>query len=103
MKHRAEIRMDGEVLKISGDLDFNNVMSIYKKSLDYFSSALQTLTMDFSGLHTTNSAALALIIDWMRLAKKQNKSIQFSHLSHDIISLEKASGLDKIISHVRSF
>lgn len=102
MKHHAEVKVDGEALKISGDLDFGNVMSVYKKSLDYFTSELKALTVDFSGLKTTNSAALALIIDWIRLAKKQNKSIQFAHLSSDIISLEKASGLDKIINHTRS-
>jgi anti-anti-sigma factor len=88
------------MLYISGDLDFSNVMSLYQQSLSAFASQHQTLVFDFSGLRSTNSVVMAIIIDWMRHGKRVEKSIQFMNLSADIMSLAKASGLDKVIATV---
>ena len=97
MSGQVEIKIDNDTLSICGDLDFDNVMSAYQNSLKFFTSSHVNLIMDFSGLHTTNSAALAIIINWMNLARNNHKTIQFKHLSADIMSLAKASGLDKVI------
>lgn len=96
----AEVRIENNVLYISGDLDFSNVMSLYQQSLSAFASQHQILVFDFSGLRSTNSVVMAMIIDWMRHAKRVNKSIQLKYLSADVMSLAKASGLDKVIAAV---
>jgi anti-anti-sigma factor len=93
----VEIKVENDVICIIGDLDFNNVMSLYQKSLEFFSARGSQIIIDFSRLYSTNSAAIAVIINWMRLANKADKKIIFRNLSEDIISLVKASGLDKII------
>jgi len=99
MAKQAGIRMENNAAAIYGDLDFNNAMAIYQQSQKLFAMAESEITIDFSGLKSTNSAALALIINWIKLAKKQKKNIQFRNLSNDIMSLAKSSGLDKIIAH----
>lgn len=98
MTRQADIKIENNVAAISGDLDFSNVMSIYQQSQKLFAAAQAEIIFDFGALKTTNSAALALIINWMRLAKKQKKNIQFRNLSNDIMSLAKSSGLDKVIA-----
>ena len=98
MKSQNEIRIENDVIHFRGNLDFNNAMSIYNTSLKAFSTSQIKIVIDFSGLQSTNSAALGLIINWMRLARKKNKTIQFQNLSEDVMSLAKASGLDKLIS-----
>lgn len=100
MAKQAEIKIDNDVIYLCGNLDFSNAMSIYKESLKVFSTVQIKVTVDFSELESTNSAALALIINWMRLARKKNKSIQFRNVSADIMSLAKVSGLDKLITPV---
>ncbi|HTM63642.1 MAG TPA: STAS domain-containing protein [Gammaproteobacteria bacterium] len=99
MAKHAEIRIDNNAATIYGDLDFSNVMSIYQQSQKLFTAPQSEIIIDFIELKSTNSAALALIINWMRLAKKQKKNIQFRNLSNDIMSLAKSSGLDKVIAH----
>lgn len=93
-----EIKIENDVIHLRGNLDFNNAMSIYKTSLNAFSTAQIKIVFDFSELQSANSAALGLIINWMKLARKNNKAIQFKNLSEDIMSLAKASGLDKLIT-----
>jgi anti-anti-sigma factor len=100
MSNQAEIKIVNGALQVCGDLDFNNVMSLYQKSIKLFSSQSAILTLDFAGLRSTNSVALALIVNWMRLAEQTQKSIKLLNLSPEVMSLAKASGLDKVIEPI---
>jgi anti-anti-sigma factor len=100
MSNQVEIKVGNGALQLFGDLDFNNVMSLYQKSIKLFSSQSAILTLDFAGLRSTNSVALALIVNWMRLAEQTQKSIKLLNLSPEVMSLAKASGLDKVIEPI---
>jgi phospholipid transport system transporter-binding protein len=92
MKKTADITLQDNRLLISGDLHFSNVMSVYKKSLQQ-SQQCPELVFDFSQLKSSDSAGLALIIEWIKLSREVNKPIRFTHLSDHIMSLAKAAGL----------
>lgn len=92
----AEVKLQDTTLVISGDLDFTNVMSIYEKSLP-LTFQCPELIFDFSSLKSTNSAGLTLLVEWIKLSKKQNKSIRFMHLPHEIISIAKAADIDGML------
>jgi phospholipid transport system transporter-binding protein len=93
MQKTADITIQDNQFLISGDLNFTNVMSVYKKSLQQ-SQQCPELTFNFSQLKSSDSAGLALIIEWIKLAKQLNKPVRFTHLSADIMSLAKAAGID---------
>jgi phospholipid transport system transporter-binding protein len=94
-----DISFENEVLFISGDLDFSNVMSLYEKSLPYLRQS-QKLTVDFANLHSSNSASIALLLEWRKLAVASGKSIQFLHLPSDCLSIAKAAGLDSLLLRI---
>lgn len=87
---------DGKFL-LSGELSFFNVMSVYQKSLPHLHQC-EELHFDFSGLKTSDSGGLALIVEWMKFAKQFNKPIHFPHLSQDLLSIAKAASLDHLIA-----
>lgn len=89
----ADITIQNNQFLISGDLSFSNVMSVYRKSL-LQSQQCPELTFDFSQLKSSDSAGLALIIEWIKLARQLNKPVRFTHLSADIMSIAKAAGID---------
>lgn len=97
MTNKAEIKMEGNTLRLTGDLDFSNVMPLYQQSLSLFQQNIELVCVDFSGLTSANSVVLALMVSWIRLAKQQAKTIQLKNISQDIMSLAKSSGLDKVL------
>jgi ABC-type transporter Mla MlaB component len=64
MPKYADVTFQNNILSLSGELDFANVMSVYEKSLSYFKQAAE-LTIDFSRLSQSNSAGLALAVSQM--------------------------------------
>ncbi|VVC76115.1 hypothetical protein AQUSIP_14200 [Aquicella siphonis] len=93
MQKQADIMIENHHLVVTGDLQFANVMLVYQKSLQQISSCHE-LVFDFSRLQSSDSSGLALMVEWIRLARQQNKKIRFEHLSEDILSIAKAAGID---------
>lgn len=93
MRKQADIIAENHHLVVTGDLQFSNVMSVYQKSLSLISPSGE-LVFDFSRLQSSDSSGLALIMEWIRLARKQKRKISFIHLSKDIMSIAKAAGID---------
>ena len=96
MQKQIEIEFKHNEIKLSGELDFSNVMSILKQSLSKFNS-MPEIYIDFSQLKSSDSSGLALIIEWLKYAMSQKKYIQFNHLSQDLQSIVKVSGLESLI------
>lgn len=97
MQKVADITFQNTEFMLSGELDFANVMSVYQKSLRNLSDCAN-LTFDFSELKSSDSSGLALIIEWVKLAKQQRKPIHFKNLSKDLLSIASAAGLSNLIS-----
>lgn len=93
MKKIADITFKNQQFHIDGDLDFYNVMSVYDKSLSFIHQTSE-LVFDFSNLNSSDSAGLALIIEWVKLSKELKMPVRFVYLSSDIMSIAKAAGLE---------
>jgi len=96
MKKNADITFRDNTFFIVGDLDFSNVMSVYEKSLLSLDQVPE-LEFDFSQLASSDSSGLALLIEWVKFAKKHHKPIRFTSLSDDIKSIGRAAGLDQLL------
>lgn len=96
MTKQADMTLENNILYLIGELDFQNVMTVYRKSLSQFQQCPELL-VDLSKLISSNSAGLALMVEWTKLAKALNKTIQFKNTSPKLLSIIKAANLDKII------
>ena len=96
MKQIADITLDNQTLYLIGDLDFYNVMSVYEKSLVLLKNN-PAYHIDFSGLKTSDSAGIALILEWLKLAKHHHKKIQLNNLSANLQSIANVSGLRELL------
>lgn len=84
---------------LSGELDFSNVEAVYQKSLAQWKNS-SDICIDFSKLKSANSAGLALMVEWLKLANQQNKTIQFKTVSQDLLAIAKVAGMDKLFNIV---
>jgi phospholipid transport system transporter-binding protein len=89
---------------VTGELSVYNVMSIYKKSMRQLAMCRgknnkikSVLYFDFTQLKASDSAGLALIIEWIKFAKRHHEELHFSALSDDIMSIAKAAGIHELI------
>lgn len=90
----VERRDDGQLL-VSGDLNFQTVPVIRQQSEALFANG--ATVVDLSGVERSNSAGLALLIEWMRVAQGNNRSITFRHLPAQLRDIARVCGVaDKL-------
>jgi phospholipid transport system transporter-binding protein len=97
MQQLADITWQNEQLFVSGELTFYNVLALYQTSLAFFNHSAEILYFNFAKLTASDSAGLALIIEWIKYARHHQKTIRFQQLSVDLLSLAKAAGIDELI------
>lgn len=90
------ISEDG-VVTISGDLTFDTVNALLDQASDFF-EPLAKLDINLENVTRSDSAGLALLVDWMRYAKNKNKKIVFHHVPTQLLAIANASGLDELLS-----
>lgn len=94
--NNADVTFEHNEFVLTGNLDFSNVTRVYQKALAHFSAA-PILVFNFADLKTSNSAGIALMVEWLRAAKAANKRVEFRNLSPGLQSIAKAAGLDKLL------
>lgn len=94
---QADITLKNGCFFVSGDLDFLNVMSVYQKSIAYFGTQ-QSIVCDFTELHSSNSAGLGLIVEWIKLAMTQQKKITFINMPECLRTIANVAALTTILA-----
>ena len=92
----ASIYVENATLHVCGHLDFTTAMQIWELSLEYLSKH-SYWRMDFSEVQSSNSVVVALILEWMKKAKRQHKQIQLLHLPKQVLAIAQVSSLDKLL------
>ncbi len=89
------LQVTGTGFQLQGDLTFQNVRSIWDESRKLFATFL-AIEVDLSEVSHCDSAALALLIEWKRLAVQNRQLISFKHLPDQLIRIAQMSGVDHI-------
>lgn len=84
------------LLHVSGELTFATIKDILEPSQLLFGS-ITALDIDLTDVTRSDSAGLALLINWMRIAKTDNKKITFHNIPAQMLAIADASGLDKLL------
>ena len=83
--------------RVSGVLDATTVGELLKQSEDRFSN-LERLEVDLAGVSDGDSSGLALLIEWLRLAKESKRQINFANVPGQISALARISEVDELLS-----
>ncbi|MGR8929741.1 MAG: STAS domain-containing protein [Gammaproteobacteria bacterium] len=79
---------------VEGNLTF---ASIDKKSLQSFKflKGIDTICIDLAKVGTTDSAGLALMIEWLKQARMIRAQLRFKNIPEQLKALAKLSGFEK--------
>ena len=84
------------LVRVGGELTFSTVKEILAQAQMMFET-MTMLNIDFTDVTRSDSAGLALLIDWMRTAGKESKTITFYNIPQQILAIANASGLDELL------
>lgn len=87
---------DVQHCRLTGTLDFDTASGL----LDSVSSLIADhprLEIDLSGISKTNSAGLALMIEWLAQARKSGHVVTFSHIPDSLRQLAVVCEVDRLI------
>jgi phospholipid transport system transporter-binding protein len=96
MNKQASIHCEKDRLQVAGEINFVTAVSLWQESLPLLAKSNE-LIFNFSQVTTSNSAALALLLEWLKYAKQNNKSISFEQLPEQLVSIAKVAGLTNLI------
>lgn len=89
-------KLSDDKFSIKGVLMMNTVMSVLNELTSKLNSQSE-ISIDFSKVENSDSAAVALIIAWLAKAKQRNIKIHLLHLPQQILDIAKASDLLEIL------
>jgi phospholipid transport system transporter-binding protein len=83
--------------KVRGPLDAETVTDLLERSEEAFRGS-SNLELDLGGVPEGDSAGLALLIEWIRRARKQNQQLKFKNIPTQIAALGRISQVDELLT-----
>lgn len=99
---RIERRDEGTFL-LSGDLSFASVPALLRESQHLLPQQIaaadaNAVTIDLQGVSRTDSAGLALLVEWTRNFRAQGITLHFLNIPTQMLALAHLSGLEGVLS-----
>lgn len=82
-----------ELVVLSGDLTFATINKKTVRLID-FKKINHQVVIDLAEINNSDSAGLALIIEWLKLGKTGQTQLWFKNIPLQLLTLAKLSGFD---------
>lgn len=86
----------GGRLSFSGEFTFATVGDILARSAGFFEKGAKLL-FDLEGVERTDSAGMALLVEWMRTAERTGARVRFIHLPDNLWAIARVSGVTEML------
>jgi len=83
--------------RLDGDLTFTTVTSVWHRSRRQFAGLSGRVVIDLAGVRQADSAALALLVEWLRLSRQRDLQLAFTHLPEPLLPMVRAYDLDALL------
>lgn len=84
--------------KVFGAMNADTATDLLKRSDAAFKGA-SSLEIDLSNVPEGDSAGLAVMIEWLRLAKQRQQTIHFKHVPEPIAALARISEVENLLKN----
>ena len=89
----------GEVLKLEGNLSYETIPVVLAETAQFAARTdlPQQIRIDFAGVTGVDSAAVALLLEWRRMALARGKTLVFENLPANLLALAGLYGVAELI------
>ena len=89
------IRREGERMVVSGALTLANVAAALAEGNSAIGESVRTV--DLAEVGELDSSALALLLAWLREAKRQNRDLAFANLPQGLTTIARLYGVAELL------
>ncbi len=83
--------------RLSGALSFATVPEVLASSMNLLRRSGASVYIDLQAVERSDSAGLALLVEWLRVARRLNKTITFRNIPPQMRAIAQVSGLEEIL------
>lgn len=96
---QVSIRSTGsDRAELSGALNHRTVADVLPQGLALLEQAGSTWTVSLAGVEQVSSAGVALLLEWLRAATQQNKTLCIEHLPEHMEPIIRISDLEPVFA-----
>lgn len=88
-------RVDHGRFIVRGEISFSTAGVLYRQSQKLFTSG--KMLIDLSQVSRADSAGVALLIEWLRMARRQNTTVYYENVPAQILSMVQVTGLQHVL------
>jgi phospholipid transport system transporter-binding protein len=89
------IERNGDLLQVSGRLTMETVSGLYHSGLQPVGNG--PLVIDFAQVETADSAAVSLLLSWLRRAQGNQVTLSFVNVPDNLLSLARLYGVAELL------
>ena len=82
---------------VSGRLTIATVPALFEEGLQHLNS--EDLLVDFSKVEAVDSAAVSMLLGWLRAAQRNQRALRVAGLPDDLLSLADLYGVTELLPH----
>lgn len=89
------MRREGTTLKLSGPVTLANVAQVLEEGLQQIRDGARTI--DLGDVTELDSSLLAMLLAWLREAKRRNSEVAFANLPQGLETIAQLYGVDGLL------
>ena len=93
--------LGGGRLRLSGELSFRTVPDLLRQGRGRFEGASR-FHLDLSGVTRTDSAGLALLLEWLQACRRRQQDLLLQDLPESLAAIARVSNLDRLLERLRA-
>ncbi|MHB8729772.1 MAG: STAS domain-containing protein [Sulfuricaulis sp.] len=97
IENGVKTRADG-VFEISGSMTFQTVPQFLEHTEEWLRSGTGKITLDLRGVTLADSAGLALMLEWVEMARATRREIGFTNIPDQTRDLIHVNGLQRVFN-----
>lgn len=83
--------------RLTGDLTFATAARLWQLSQKILKQSPDPVVIDLSAVQRIDSAGLALLIEWLRFARKYNTQLTFLHCPEQLVTMAGVHDLEDLL------
>lgn len=94
---RVHVEQEGNVVRVSGALTITTATRALRDTARVFGSGRDALQFDLAGVETSDSAAIAVLLEWLRKAERAGRSLVYRNAPERLLQLARISELEHVL------